>query len=134
MTKGTVLLVEDDPDNRAIYRTILEHFNYAVLEASDGETAIRMAHEAMPDVILMDVSIPVIDGWEATRRLKGDPATASIPIVALTAHALDADRATAEDVGCDGFLAKPVAPKRVVEEVDRVIETGSGDSMPRRGA
>ena len=134
MTKGTVLLVEDDRDNREIYRTILEHFGYAVVEAEDGEAAIRLAQEVMPDVILMDVSIPVIDGWEATRRLKGNPATARIPIVALTAHALDADRAMAERVGCAGFLPKPVAPRRVVEEVERVIGTGSGGSTPNEGA
>ena len=134
MTKATVLLVEDDRDNRTIYRTILEHFEYAVVEAEDGEAAIRLAEEVMPDVILMDISIPVIDGWEATRRLKGKPATARVPIVALTAHALDADRAMAERVGCDGFLAKPVEPMRVVEEVERVIGTGSGGSAPNEGA
>ena len=125
MTKGTVLLVEDDRDNRTIYRTILEHSEYAVVEAQDGEAAIQLAQEVMPDAILMDISIPVIDGWEATRRLKGNPVTARIPIVALTAHALHTDRAMAERVGCDGFLAKPVEPRRVVEEVERVIGTVS---------
>jgi signal transduction histidine kinase/ActR/RegA family two-component response regulator len=117
----TILLVEDNTDNRTIYRTILEHFGYRVLEARDGETAIRLARERHPDLVLMDISIPVIDGWEATKILKADESTAAIPVVALTAHALAADRDTAERVGCDGYLAKPVEPRRVVEEVQRLL-------------
>jgi signal transduction histidine kinase/ActR/RegA family two-component response regulator len=118
---ATILLVEDNTDNRTIYRTILQHFDYRVLEARDGETGIRLAREHQPDLILMDISIPVIDGWEATKILKADERTSAIPIVALTAHALAADRATAERVGCDGYLAKPVEPRRVVEEVQRLV-------------
>lgn len=98
----TVLLVEDNVDNRAIYRLILEHGGYEVLEAPDGEQGVRMAREEHPDLILMDISIPVIDGWEATRTLKGSEATAGIPIIALTAHALASDRAKTREVGCDG--------------------------------
>src|SRR4029079_15936959 len=75
----TVLLVEDNEDNRTVYRTILEHFGYGVIEARNGEDGIRMARELHPDLILMDISIPVIDGWEATRVLKGEEATAGIP-------------------------------------------------------
>lgn len=120
----TVLLVEDNEDNRTVYRTILEHFGYHVAEARNGEDGIRMAREEKPDLILMDISIPVIDGWEATRILKEDPATADIPIIALTAHALATDRAKAEEVGCDGYLAKPCEPWRVVQEVGRFIGGG----------
>lgn len=120
----TVLLVEDNEDNRTVYRTILEHFGYGVIEARNGEDGIRMAREEKPDLILMDISIPVIDGWEATKILKGEEGTSHIPIIALTAHALATDRAKAEDVGCDGYLAKPCEPRRVVAEVEKFIGSG----------
>jgi CheY-like chemotaxis protein len=119
MPEQRILLVEDNEDNRLVYRTILDHFGFVVLEAADGEEGIRRARMDAPDLILMDVSIPKVDGWEATRRLKSDPATSSIPIIALTAHALASDRAKAQEVGCDGYLAKPVEPRRVVEEVQK---------------
>ncbi len=117
----TILLVEDHEDNRIVYRTMLEHFGYRVLLAGDGGEGVRMARDHRPDLILMDVSIPVMDGWEATATLKADSATAAIPIIALTAHALAADRERAVEVGCDGYLAKPVEPRRVLEEVRRFL-------------
>ena len=120
----TVLLVEDNEDNRTVYRTILEHFGYQVIEARNGEDGIRMAREDRPDLVLMDISIPIVDGWEATRILKNDPATSGIPIIALTAHALATDRAKAQEVGCDGYLAKPCEPRRVVAEVEKFIGAG----------
>lgn len=115
----TILLVEDNLDNRTVYRLILEHAGYRVLEAVDGEEGIRLARERQPDLILMDIAIPLIDGWTATRILKADETTRHIPIIALTAHALPADRAMAAEAGCDGYLSKPVAPRRVLEEVRR---------------
>lgn len=121
MSKGTVLLVEDNEDNRDIYQLILEHAGYEVLLAVSGEEGIRLARERLPDLILMDISIPVIDGWEATRILKADPVTSGIAIVALTAHALASDRERAREAGCDGYLAKPVEPRRVVAEVTQRI-------------
>lgn len=117
-----ILLVEDNEDNRAIYRTILEHVGYEVLEAHDGEAGVRLARESQPDLILMDISIPKIDGWTAIRMLKGEEGTARIPVIALTAHALATDRQKAMEVGCDGYLAKPVEPRRVVEEVRKQLE------------
>jgi two-component system cell cycle response regulator DivK len=120
----TVLLVEDNEDNRTVYRTILEHFGYQVIEARNGEDGVNMAREQHPDLILMDISIPLIDGWEATRMLKSEPGTSDIPIIALTAHALATDRAKANEVGCDGYLAKPCEPRRVVAEVERFIGAG----------
>jgi two-component system cell cycle response regulator DivK len=117
----TILLVEDHEDNRIVYSTILEHFGYRVLLAADGAEGVRMARESSPDLVLMDVSIPVMDGWQATATLKADPLTARIPVIALTAHALPADRERAEEVGCDGYLAKPVEPRRVLEEVRRFL-------------
>jgi two-component system, cell cycle response regulator DivK len=101
----TVLLVEDNEDNRIVYSTILRHFGYTVTEALNGEEGIAKARGERPDLILMDISIPIIDGWEATQVLKHDPATRDIPIIALTAHALASDREKAMEVGCDGYLA-----------------------------
>ncbi len=121
----TILIVEDNEDNLVVYRTILEHVGYEVIEARDGEEGISRANEEHPDLILMDISIPKIDGWEATRRLKSEEATREIPIIALTAHALEEDREKALRVGCDGYLAKPVEPRRVVEEVQRYVGSGT---------
>jgi CheY-like chemotaxis protein len=121
MAPATILLVEDNPDNRTIYGTILRHFGYEVAEAETGEDGIRVAREIHPALILMDVAMPGMDGWEATRILKADAETASIPIIALTAHAMSEDRKRAEEVGCDGYLSKPVEPRRVVQEVERLL-------------
>ena len=119
--KKTILLVEDNEDNLVVYRTILEHVGYRVIEARDGEEGVSRAREHLPDLILMDISIPKIDGWEATQRLKSEDATRGIPIIALTAHALEEDRQKAVQAGCDGYLAKPVEPRRVVQEVERFV-------------
>ncbi len=116
-----ILLVEDNEDNRIVYSTILKHFGYQVIEAFNGEEGIAKARSSQPDLILMDISIPVIDGWEATQVLKHDPKTKHIPIIALTAHALASDREKAMEVGCDGYLAKPCEPRAVVAEVQRFL-------------
>src|SRR5687767_7506805 len=92
MLNKKVLLVEDNEDNRVVYSTILQYFGYAVVEAADGREGIRMAQEHHPDIILMDISIPFLDGWQATQQLKGDVATSTIPVIALTAHAMPEDR------------------------------------------
>jgi len=117
----TVLLVEDNEDNLVVYRTILEHVGFRVIEARDGEEGVNRAKQFLPNLILMDISIPKIDGWEATQRLKADETTKGIPIIALTAHALEEDRQKALQAGCDGYLAKPVEPRRVVQEVERFV-------------
>jgi CheY-like chemotaxis protein len=127
-TGKTVLLVEDNEDNRIVYSTILRHFGYTVIEALNGEEGIAKAHSEKPDLILMDISIPIIDGWEATQVLKHDPATKHIPIIALTAHALASDREKAMEVGCDGYLAKPCEPRAVVAEVQRFL--GKPETAP----
>ena len=116
-----ILLVEDNDDNLSVYRAILEHTGYEVFEARDGVAGVEQAKDGQPDLILMDISLPRLDGFEATRILKTDPSTRHIPIIALTAHALEEDRARARDVGCDGFLAKPIEPSRVVREVGRYL-------------
>lgn len=118
---ATVLIVDDNLDNRIIYRTILEHAGFRVLEAADGEQGVRLAREQLPDLVLMDITIPIIDGHEATRILKADQVTSRIPVIALTAHALAEDRALAAQAGCDGYISKPAEPKQVVAEVWRLL-------------
>ena len=117
----TVLLVEDNEDNRIVYATMLQHYGYRVVETANGEDAVRIAREEVPDLILMDISIPGIDGWTATERLREDPKTSEIPVVAVTAHALPEHRARAESLRCEGYLTKPCEPRRLLEEVQRLI-------------
>jgi len=126
-----ILLVEDNDDNMNVYRTILEYDGFDVIEARDGEAGIHEARAGHPDLILMDISIPKIDGFEATRILKADPATRRIPIIALTAHAMDEDRQRARNSGCDGFLAKPIAPRRVVSEILRYLGRDNREGVER---
>ncbi len=122
---ATILLVEDNADNQAIYRTILEHSGFTVVSAWDGEEAVSVARATLPDLIFMDISIPKMDGLAATRVLKADEATASIPIIALTAHAMQEDRTKALEAGCDAYLAKPVEPRRVMDEARRWTSVGA---------
>lgn len=116
----TVLVVDDDTDSRNICSLFLQHHGYRVVEALDGDEGVRRAREERPALILMDVTLPLLDGWEATERLKADPETRSIPIVILTGHALERDRTRALSVG-DGYLPKPCTPRRILEEVQRLI-------------
>jgi two-component system, cell cycle response regulator DivK len=116
-----ILLVEDNEDNQEIYRIILTHHGYQILQAWDGEAGVRMAREHLPDLILMDLTMPVIDGLQATRILKADPATAGIPIIALTARSMQEDLAASQAAGCVAFLSKPAAPGQVAAEVDRIL-------------
>lgn len=119
-----ILLVEDNADDQEIYRIILAHHGYAVLQAWDGRRGVSMARDHGPDLILMDLAMPGMDGLEATRRLKADPSTAAIPVVALTACTRREDIAEAEAAGCDAYLTKPVEPARVAAEVRRILAGG----------
>ena len=121
-----LLLVEDNEDNRTIYSTVLRYLGYQVIEAVDGLQAVALARSEHPDLILMDISIPGMDGWEATRVLRQDPATQEIPIIALTAHALPDDRKRATEVGFTSYLAKPIEPNAVVAEVRRLLGGSDG--------
>jgi CheY-like chemotaxis protein len=103
-----ILVVEDSPDIRVLVRMLLEAGGHEVLTASDGRAGIEAAREARPDLVLMDLSLPIVSGWEAARAIKDDPATSSIPVVAVTAHAMHGDRERALAAGCDGFIAKPI--------------------------
>lgn len=117
----TVLVADDNADNRAVYVMALTHFGYRVLEAADGAEAIRVARAEHPDLILMDLQMPRVTGFQATERLKQDPATASIPVIAVTALAMEGDRNMAFAVGCDGYFAKPIEPRLLAAEVERRI-------------
>src|SRR5207248_6549660 len=108
MSLARVLLVEDHPLNRELAEAVLADAGYEVLIASDGEAGLAAAHSAHPDVILMDIELPGLDGLEATRRLKADATTRAIPILALTAYAMRGDEERARAAGCDGYLTKPI--------------------------
>ena len=116
MTK--VLIVEDNEMNRDMLSRRLQRKGFDVEIAVDGQEGIDMAASGSPDVVLMDMSLPVIDGWEATRRLKADAATKSIPVIALTAHAMEGDREKALEAGCDDYDTKPINFKRLLEKID----------------
>lgn len=112
-----VLLVDDDVHNQNIFATVLRFAGLEVVVATTGDEALREARDRLPALVLMDLSIPVIDGWECTRQLKADPRTAGIQIVALTAHAMSGDEDRALEAGCDGYLSKPISPRKLVAEV-----------------
>lgn len=116
-----VLLVEDNEMNRDMLSRRLARNGYEVVMAVDGQQAIAMAGSESPDIILMDMSLPVIDGWEATRRVKADPATKAIPVIALTAHAMAEDEKKARDAGCDDFDTKPVDIQRLVGKIQALL-------------
>ena len=116
-----VLLVDDYPDAREMYSEYLKYSGFDVVEASNGLEALQRAIDYSPDIILMDLSLPVMDGWEATRRLKADPRTSSIPVVALTGHALSGTNEGAVKAGCDAFVTKPCLPEDLVHEIRTVL-------------
>ena len=120
-----ILLVEDNDMNRDMLSRRLQRRGHEVLVAVDGAQGLAMAQLEQPDLILMDMSLPVLDGWEATRQLKGGATTASIPIVALTAHAMSEDRAKALDAGCDDYDTKPIELARLVGKIDALLNTMS---------
>ena len=120
-TRQRVLLVDDYPDAREMYSEYLKFSGFDVVEAANGLEALQRALDHTPDIILMDLSLPVMDGWEATRRLKADPRTASIPVVALTGHALSGTNEGAVKAGCDAFVTKPCLPEDLVQEIRSVL-------------
>ena len=119
MTK--ILLVEDNEMNRDMLSRRLTRKGYEVVVAVDGKAGVEAARAESPDLVLMDLSLPEIDGWEATRMLKADPSTEAIPVVALTAHAMSGDRASALDAGCDAFELKPIDFPRLIEKMETLL-------------
>ena len=124
MTK--ILLVEDNELNRDMLSRRLERKGYQVVIAVDGQQAVAMAQSAAPALILMDMSLPVLDGWEATRQIKADDRTKKIPVIALTAHAMQGDEQKAKEAGCDDFDTKPVELPRLLEKIQaQLVRTGA---------
>jgi CheY-like chemotaxis protein len=117
-----ILLVEDNEMNRDMLSRRLARIGHSVVAAADGQQAIEAARTQKPDVILMDMSLPVLDGWEATRRLKATAETRAIPVIALTAHAMPGDHERAIEAGCDDYDTKPIEFSRLREKIDRVSE------------
>ena len=117
-----ILLVEDNEMNRDMLSRRLEKRGYTVTMAVDGSAGVAMAKSEMPGLILMDMSLPVLDGWDATRQIKADPATAGIPIIALTAHAMESDRQKALAAGCDDFDTKPVELNRLLLKIEELFK------------
>ena len=120
-----ILLVEDNEMNRDMLSHRLQRRGHEVLIAVDGAEALRVAGEAQPELVLMDLSLPVMDGWEATGRMKANPRTASIPIIALTAHAMGADRERALAAGCDDFDTKPIDMERLTGKIVALVPDGA---------
>lgn len=116
-----ILIVEDTEDNRRILRDLLTAAGFGIVEASDGRRGVEMAQTEQPDLILMDIQLPVMDGYEAARRLKADHATRHIPVVAVTSYALSGDEDRALAAGCDGYIAKPFSPRNVLALVRQML-------------
>jgi len=116
-----VLLVEDNEMNRDILSRRLSRRGYVVVFAMDGVQGIEMARSEKPDIILMDMSLPVMDGWEATRRVKADDALRNVPVIALTAHTMSGDRERALEAGCDDYDTKPVELDRLIGKIERLL-------------
>ena len=119
MTK--ILLVEDNEMNRDMLSRRLERKGYQVVMALDGQQGVDMAHSETPDLILMDMSLPILDGWEATRRLKADSQTQAIPVIALTAHAMSGDREKAMEAGANDYDTKPIELPRLLEKIQTLL-------------
>jgi two-component system cell cycle response regulator DivK len=126
-----ILLVEDNEMNRDMLSRRLQKKGFEVICASDGATAVEMTRRAQPHLVVMDLSLPILDGWEATRQLKAAPETRAIPVLVLTAHAMDADREKALAAGCDDYDTKPVEMARLLDKITRLLGAAPGDTIDR---
>ncbi|HEY2390040.1 MAG TPA: response regulator [Candidatus Angelobacter sp.] len=117
-----ILLVEDNEMNRDMLSRRLVRKGYEVIVALDGAQGVELAHSETPDLILMDMSLPVLSGWDATKSIKGDPETGSIPVIALTAHAMSTDRDQALQVGCDDYDTKPIELPRLLDKIETLLK------------
>ena len=116
-----ILVVEDQEDNRQILRDLLGSASYEVIEAEDGQAALAMVKRQRPDLILMDIQLPLMDGYEATRRFKADPDLQSIPIIVVTSYALSGDEEKARATGCDGYVTKPFSPRQLLAKIKEYL-------------
>lgn len=119
--KKRVLVVEDHEDNRQILRDLLASAGFEMIEAGNGEQAVALAKECRPDIILMDIQLPVLDGYEATRRIKADPELQPIPVIVVTSYALSGDEEKARLAGCDDYVSKPFSPRDLLTKIRRYI-------------
>jgi len=117
----TILVVEDQEDNRQILRDLLSSAGYKMNEAGDGQEALAAVAKNRPDLILMDIQLPIMDGYEATRRIKADPKTRTIPIVVVTSYALSGDEAKAREAGCDAYVTKPYSPRQLLAKIKEFL-------------
>ena len=122
MTSKRILLVEDQEDGRRIVRDLLAASDYALLEAKTGEEGLALAEQERPDLILMDIQLPGLDGYEVTRRIKGNPALSHIPIIAVTSYALSGDEQKAYAAGCDDYVAKPFSPRALMAKIREYLK------------
>jgi len=120
-----VLVVEDQEDNRAILRDLLTAAGFELIEAVNGAEGVAKAEAEKPDLILMDIQMPVMDGYEATRRIKSIPACAAIPVIAVTSYALSGDEAKTRAAGCDGYVAKPYSPRQMLATIRSFLDKGA---------
>jgi len=118
----TILVVEDQEDNRQILRDLLGSAGFRMVEAHDGEQALAMARSQRPDLILMDIQLPILDGYEATRAIKRDPELKHIPVIAVTSYALSGDEARAREAGCDAYVAKPYSTRHLLAKIGQFLE------------
>jgi CheY-like chemotaxis protein len=125
-----ILLVEDNEMNRDMLSRRLARKGFEVFLAVDGAAGVEMVTSHTPDLVLMDMSLPVLDGWEATRRLKADPATRHIPVIALTAHAMSSDRGKALEAGCDDYDTKPIDLARLLSKIETLLGQSAGGTAP----
>jgi len=116
-----ILVVEDQEDNRQILRDLLGSVGFEMMEAWDGAAGVTAAKEQLPDLILMDIQMPLMDGYEATRRIKADPDTKDIPVIVVTSYALSGDEGKARDAGCDGYITKPYSPRQLLAKVQEFL-------------
>ena len=117
----TILVVEDQEDNRQILRDLLGNAGYEMLEAENGEEALTAVAKQRPDLILMDIQLPIMDGYEATRRIKADPDTKGIPIIVVTSYALSGDESKARAAGCDAYVTKPYSPRALLAKIKEFL-------------
>lgn len=120
-----ILVVEDTEDNRKIIRDLLTAAGYDLIEALDGAEGVAVAQRERPDLVLMDIQLPVVDGYEATRRIRATPELARVPIIAVTSYALSGDEAKARAAGCDGYVAKPFSPRQLLAKIREYLPDAS---------
>ncbi len=124
-----ILVIEDQEDNRQILRDLLTSADFEVIEAADGEAGVAAAVAHRPDLILMDIQLPILDGYEATRRIKADAVLRAIPVIAVTSHALSGDAEKARAAGCDAYIAKPYSPRQLLAKVREYLSAARADEV-----